>query len=451
IAIQAAQNFTDTAQGTAITFATTSINATTPATRMTLDASGNLGIGTTTTPAAGVLEVSNAASTLPFSSITGTTYNNGTPGASPGALFRGRRARGTAAAPSAVLSGDTLAGLSASGYAATAFGTFDTASIVMRASENWTDTAQGSEIRFITTPRGVATPAPVMTIDSSGNLGVGTTAPTHAVEVARTGTDSVVESTAYSNATGSSAFYIAQTARGTAAAPTAVQVGDFLGGFGMSGYATGGFTDIFAAIAGIAAEDFTATTIRGTALAFGSTPLGTKDIVLGMALLPNGNLGIGTTLDANGIPTAADKLQVFGDIRVGISGTNGCVKNFAGTQLTGVCASDRRYKKGITPFGPTLDRVAALQPVHFYWRADEFPDQHFGDSQAYGLIAQDVEQVLPELVVTHDDGYKAVDYSKLPLLTIQAVKELKAENEDLKKRVAELERLIKELHPAGNR
>lgn len=109
------------------------------------------------------------------------------------------------------------------------------------------------------------------------------------------------------------------------------------------------------------------------------------------------------------------------------------------------------------PRGPLLplDRVAALQPVHFYWRADEFPEHHFGDSQAYGLIAQDVEQVLPELVVTHDDGYKAVDYSKLPLLTIQAIKELKSENDDLKKRVtelddlkkrlAELERLIKEM------
>ena len=49
------------------------------------------------------------------------------------------------------------------------------------------------------------------------------------------------------------------------------------------------------------------------------------------------------------------------------------------------------------------------------------------------MIAQDVEQVLPELVVTGDDGFKAVDYSKLPLLTIQAVKELKAENDALKR------------------
>ena len=108
-----------------------------------------------------------------------------------------------------------------------------------------------------------------------------------------------------------------------------------------------------------------------------------------------------------------------------------------------------------------LDKVAALQPVHYFWRSDEFPARHFGNSANSGLIAQDVEQVLPELVATDSDGYKAVDYSKLPLLTIQAMKELKAENDalkeelaqlkehvendPLKQRVAELERLITEM------
>ena len=53
--------------------------------------------------------------------------------------------------------------------------------------------------------------------------------------------------------------------------------------------------------------------------------------------------------------------------------------------------------------------------------------------------------MLPELVVTNDDGFKAVDYSELPLLTIQAVKDLKSENDALKQRVAELERLVNEL------
>ncbi len=152
---------------------------------------------------------------------------------------------------------------------------------------------------------------------------------------------------------------------------------------------------------------------------------------------------------------------MFGDIRVGTTGTNGCLRNFAGTGIAGSCSSDRRFKKDITPFSHVLDQVTALQPVHYFWRAADFPTRHFGNSRAYGLIAQDVEQVLPELVVTDGDGYKAVDYSELPLLTIQAVKELKAENDalkarvaeidPLKQRVAELERLVNELLPTSSR
>jgi len=49
------------------------------------------------------------------------------------------------------------------------------------------------------------------------------------------------------------------------------------------------------------------------------------------------------------------------------------------------------------------------------------------------------------LVETDSDGYKAVDYSKLPLLTIQAIKELNAENDSLKQRVTELGRLLTEM------
>jgi hypothetical protein len=85
--------------------------------------------------------------------------------------------------------------------------------------------------------------------------------------------------------------------------------------------------------------------------------------------------------------------------------------------------------------------VPAFDAGNRHWRAAEFPERHFGEAQAYGLIAQDVEQVLPELVETNSDGYKAVDYTKLPLLTLQAVKELKAENDALKQRVAELDPL----------
>jgi hypothetical protein len=146
-----------------------------------------------------------------------------------------------------------------------------------------------------------------------------------------------------------------------------------------------------------------------------------------------------------GIGTAApaDMLQVVGDLRVG-TGTTGCVKDADGSVIAGTCSSDRRFKKNITPFARSLEKISLLQPVQFSWRADEYPDRHFGTSHSFGLIAQDVEAVLPELVTTDEEGYEAVRYSALPMYMLQAIKELKAENDALKARLqAQDERLRK--------
>ncbi len=70
---------------------------------------------------------------------------------------------------------------------------------------------------------------------------------------------------------------------------------------------------------------------------------------MNLVVLPGGNVGIGQFDD---FPTITDKLQVFGDIRVGTTGTNGCIKDFGGNALAGTCSSDRRFKKDITPFDP---------------------------------------------------------------------------------------------------
>jgi len=439
--VQAAENWTDTAQGTQLNFATISTGTIQPLVRMTVSQNGAVGIGAFP-PGAG-LDVSNAnVPSATFGQVFASSFTGTAPA---GSLFIGRKARGTAGAPTAALAGDNLVGLVGRGFGTTVFGAGS--GIFIKAAENWTDTAQGLSINFNTTPVGSTIAANRMIIDSGGNIGIGTVNPDASLELSRVGTDAVMMATVYNNGVGNNAnpLYAARYANGTPAAPTAVQTGNILGAWVATGYGATTFGDVTGGMGVIAEENWT-DTAQGSATGFLATPTGTTTPHLYMAVLPSGNVGIGDWTIPGGSPTATDKLQVFGDVRVGTSGTNGCVMNFAGTGLIGTCASDRRYKKGITPFGPVLDRVAALQPVHFYWRADEFPDHHFGDSQAYGLIAQDVEQVLPELVVTHEDGYKAVDYSKLPLLTIQAVKELKAENDDLKKRVAELERLIREMH-----
>jgi hypothetical protein len=337
------------------------------------------------------------------------------------------------------------------GYGATGFSGPANGAVIINAAENFTDTAHGTSMNFTTTPLGTVQAHVGMVLDPNGNLGLGIGAPKNAVDIVRSGQDSDVVNTSYGGQP--NIFLVA--GRGTSSAPAAVQIGDVLGAVGFGGIDTTNAGQPGAFVGSLATQNWTSTA-HGSALGFVTTAIGTTTQTINMAILSSGNIGMGTPLDVNGIPTATDRLQVFGDIRVGTSGTNGCVKGFDGTGLTGVCSSDRRFKKDIVPFAPALDALTALQPVHYTWRTTEFPDRHFGTNRASGLIAQDVEKVLPELVATELDGYKAVDYGKLPLLTIQAVKELKSrndaavqelksENDALKSRVAELERLVNEL------
>jgi len=136
-----------------------------------------------------------------------------------------------------------------------------------------------------------------------------------------------------------------------------------------------------------------------------------------MSILNNGNVGIGTTT-----PTA-QKLVVAGNIRVGTD-TTGCIEDADGTVLAGTCSSDERLKKNITPFSSVLDRLVQLTPVTYNWRSDEFPERYWGDALQTGLIAQDVEEQFPELVVTDDNGFKQIAFHNLPFYMLQGIKEM---------------------------
>jgi hypothetical protein len=147
-----------------------------------------------------------------------------------------------------------------------------------------------------------------------------------------------------------------------------------------------------------------------------------------------------------GVTTPARRLDVNGIVRVGATGgTIGCVEDRDGTVIAGTCASDLRFKRDVKPFGTILGNFAKLKPVTYFWRADEFSDQHFGRRQSFGLIAQDVEKLFPDLVTVDEKGYKAVNYSKLPLYTVQAVTELKLENDSLRARLEQQQSEIDEL------
>jgi hypothetical protein len=78
--------------------------------------------------------------------------------------------------------------------------------------------------------------------------------------------------------------------------------------------------------------------------------------------------------------------------------------------------SDERLKKNIKPIEGALDKVTKLVGVEFDWINT--------DKKSIGVIAQQVEEVVPELVHTNSKGYKSVSYGNLVALLIEAIKEL---------------------------
>lgn len=92
------------------------------------------------------------------------------------------------------------------------------------------------------------------------------------------------------------------------------------------------------------------------------------------------------------------------------------------------------------PLEDSLNKIVKLQGVNYEWNTEKYPTQGFSAGKQIGLIAQDVEKVIPELVHTDNDGYKSVSYEKITTVLIEAVKELKAENENLRLRIKALEK-----------
>jgi predicted ribosomally synthesized peptide with nif11-like leader len=99
------------------------------------------------------------------------------------------------------------------------------------------------------------------------------------------------------------------------------------------------------------------------------------------------------------------------------------------------CASDLRLKKDIKPLKSALSTLGKLQGKSYRWKDNNEPD--------IGLIAQELEKVIPELVKTDNQGYKSIVYQKLTAVLIEAVKEQQQEINNLSNRIAMLEGIPK--------
>ena len=168
--MNASENWSTSAHGAEIAFGTTANGTTSRAERMRITQNGNVGIGTQTPLSQ--LEVVGPSTTT----ITATAHSSV-------AQFIGQRADGSLSSPTAVTNRSELGWFGARGYTGTRFSA-TRAAMIMNASENWSNSANGAEIAFGTTANGTTSRAERMRITQNGNVGIGTQTPKNPLEMA---------------------------------------------------------------------------------------------------------------------------------------------------------------------------------------------------------------------------------------------------------------------------
>jgi len=124
---------------------------------------------------------------------------------------------------------------------------------------------------------------------------------------------------------------------------------------------------------------------------------------------------------AFGTLTIDDTFDLFVEGEIGATGN-----------ITGFYSSDVRLKENIVDIKEGLSIINQLRPVKFDWK-DDSPFAHLYPTE-YGLIAQEVEEVVPEIVGTMKQDYKGINYESLVPLLISSIKELTKRVEELEER-----------------
>lgn len=125
------------------------------------------------------------------------------------------------------------------------------------------------------------------------------------------------------------------------------------------------------------------------------------------------------------VPNASDVLSLRGDGNAILAGT-----------LTQ--SSDFRLKKNIQPINNASQKINQIRGVYFNWK-----DEGHSQNSQIGFIAQEIENVFPELVETNANGFKSVAYANMSAVLVEAIKEQNQRINALERELSEMKSLLK--------
>ena len=147
-------------------------------------------------------------------------------------------------------------------------------------------------------------------------------------------------------------------------------------------------------------------------------------------IVANGSVVSSITTNADGSQNFQKGLNVSGSLIVTGSIT-------ATGDVVAYSTSDRRHKNNIVSISDALSKVTKLNGVTWEWNEDV--NEVTKSTPKTGLIAQEVQEVLPEVVKEREDGFLALDYSKMMGLMVEAIKEQQKQIDSLLIKINQLE------------
>ena len=222
---------------------------------------------------------------------------------------------------------------------------------------------------------------------------------------------------------------------------SAATIGNAIGAVSSSAQVT---ASVFGAVSGdVTISSTGVATIAANSVALGTDTTGNYvgTITAGTGVSTTGastGEGIAHTISIGQAVATSSNVQ-FNSLGVGMAASATAGRIDATNDIVAFSSSDIRFKENIKPIENPIEKIRKISGNTYDWK-EENKIEHGYEGNDVGVIAQEIEAVLPQLVQTRESGYKAVKYDKLVALLIEGIKEQQLQIEKLQLEVEGLKK-----------